>query len=291
MFTRVLAVLVVGTALNREVSAREDGVTLTVVPSSTNILVDDPVVFKGVLKHGGKPRLLMLRSFETFTGGVRIEVCPPDSKEFAKVSALGDGLFCGICKSWYLEPGSTMACYFELFRAPVQGMEVQAFSYPGKWRVRIYTLTEGEDPISEAVTILVTPRPKREQEALLEAEVPIHFCLRYRGSEESDQLVKALKYRDILAPSAASRAITQAEVLRALQGASAARARTFALAEVKKHRDQLSPVEREFFDLETAEIHFQRKEFADAKRLLDAIPEASYRRNNLLARVRIETEK
>jgi hypothetical protein len=51
---------------------------------------------------------------------------------------------------------------------------------------------------------------------------------------------------------------------------------------LNKHRTDLSPVAREYFDLLTADVLFERKEYIEAKKLLETLPERIHHRDSRL---------
>jgi hypothetical protein len=250
------------------------GVTLTIVPAETSIYVGDPLLVKGVLQNRGKTPVMLARPFDAPWGGVRFEVCPPRQTTFARAYAIGEGGKCGHSRGVKVADGASIVCYEQLFWKNSEPI----FSALGKWQLRM-SVTIDEDVIhSQAVTISVALPAEKMRKALRENEEALAVCLAFSRGAPDEYFKRALEAQDALVGSSAARAIEQTRVLRELYNASSAKARQFALDAVKKHRDDLGPVAREYFDLLTAEILCEQKQYPAAKKIIDGLPERSHRR-------------
>jgi hypothetical protein len=261
-------------------------VTLNAVIDTPSIYADDPLLLKCVLRNEGKQGVSVFGSFDpiysTLNSGARIEVRDPDAKDFKPIRTIGEGRFCGGGKSWEFKSGQAIACYPQLGCLPK----------PGKWQVRVkMTTVDDKVMISQPVTVSVAKRPEKTRKLLEEYGSEIRSCMRWEDSVDAADLEKALVAKEALAGSELGRAITEAQLLRALRTAGAARARALALDDIKKHRDKLGPIAREYFDILTAQILIGHKDYDRAKPLLDAVPEPSYLRDRARAEIRLTEEK
>jgi hypothetical protein len=259
-----------------------DTVTLSVVIDTPSIYADDPVLLKCVLRNDGKQGVSVFGAFDplrsTLTSGARIEVRAPDTKDFKSALTIGAGRAFIVPKHWELRAGETIACYPRLGCVPT----------PGKWQVRVRITVDDKEIVSQPVTVSVARRPAESRKLLEEYDSAVGKCFALHGHIDVEDLQKALM---ALAGSEAGRAITEAQLLRALRTASAARARALALDDIKKHRDGLGPVTREYFDLSTAQILIGHKDYDRAKALLDAIPDPSNMRGSMQLEIRRAEEK
>jgi len=260
-------------------------VTLRVVPNSTSVLVGDPMLLKGVLMNGSKEVAILKGPFDSFTYGVRIEVCPPGEKVFRRVNAIDEGLYCsfGLGRPRELAAGKTVVCYSRVFQEA-------AFTASGGWQVRISTTVDGKEVVSPPVTISVAARAEAVRDILTEFQTEIADCVRSGAYVTADDLRLALKASEALGSSELGRAVTQAHLLRTLRHTDAARPHALALAAVNKYRGELGPVAREDFDLSTAALLIDQKRYDDAKALLDTLPESSGARENLRALMLLQQE-
>lgn len=248
-------------------------VTLSVAVSASVISAGDPIILKGILRNGTANAAWLPRRFETATGNVRVEVCPPDSKEFREAATL-DLLWRlgGRHRPVWLEAGKEVACYPQMFGN---------FQTPGKWQLRLTARVDGDGITSPAITILVTERSERARDALDKYHDSIKSCLNRYGWIEASDLEQALEARESLGTSEAVTAITQMQLLCSLS-ASGGRAHSLAVNAINKHRDGLSPVWREFLDLRTARVLIEQKRQDAAEALLKEIKEPSTDREVLL---------
>jgi hypothetical protein len=265
------------------VDPQPGSVSLSVVIDTPSIYTDDPVLLKCVLRNDGKQAVSVFGSFESRTSGVAIEVRAPDAKDFQWTRAMGEGrVFVGGGKPWELKPGQVIACYSRLGCLPT----------PGKWQVLVKKATvDDKVMVSQPVTVSVAKRPEKARKLLDEYSSEIDSCVRWNGYVDAEDLEKALEAKEALAGSEVGRAITEAQLLRALRTASAARVRSLALDDIKKHRDGLGPIAREYFDLSTAQILIEHKEYDKAKALLDGIPDPSNERGLMQFEIRLAEEK
>lgn len=259
-------------------------VSLVVVPAAEAIRAGDPLLLKSVIRNDGKGDVPMSGSFHTDTKGLRIEVRRPDGKEFERFQALGDGrAFYGPPPEWKLKAGKTVACYSHVY---LTGTATKA----GTWQVRVVSKADGKEVVSPTVTIAVTECPEKAREAMREYGAEIDRCVE-SGIVQVDTLAKALEAVEALGPCEAGRAVTQARILRDLRDAGSARARALALDELKKYRDGLSPVAREYLDLLTAKVFLDQERFEDARPLLDAVKDPSIKSGGLRAQLYAHDQK
>jgi len=288
MSTRFIPLAVLGLLSLPPIAAANEpppmpaGVSLTVAIDSTTHLAGDPLLVKGILKNDGKEAVWLPNSFESEWAGVFIEVCPPGSKEFRRANAVNEGLRCGPPRRWELGPGKSMVCYSYLLEG---GREGSAFSTKGKWQVRMSVKVHGSTVTSAPVVVSVVPRTEREQDALIESNETVSLCLSSWSYIGEDELEKALDCLRQLGSSDAARAITQAQLLRELHYATAAKGRAIARANLAKYRSKLDPIAKEMLDLLTADILLRRHEFDEAKTIIEKITDRSHRSDGLRSRL------
>ncbi|VTU02150.1 unnamed protein product [Gemmataceae bacterium] len=271
--------------------AQDAEVTLTLTPAASTIATGDPLLLKAVLRNCGKAAVKLLDGrFDSFSFGVQFEVKPPDSKVFGRVLSTDQGRFCGIVRPDTMDAGQVLACFSTLFAGEVQGTGVQLFSAPGTWEIRARTDVDGQRMVSEPVSITVVAREKKATEALADRVGSVYACVRFRGGAEPEKLAAALEIRELLGTSELGRVIDEAVLLRRLAETDAARPRARVRADVARHRDGLSTVAREHFDLWTAGVLLARKEYDAARKLIDAAPkgETCWERSKLLGRLLTE---
>jgi hypothetical protein len=264
-------------------------VTLNAVVDSTSLLVDDPLLIKCVLKNEGQRAVRLGLPFSSFASGVRFEVRSPNAKEFTRVLAADEGVFCGvfvfgISKGWELPVNTTVVCYSHLHWKSEQEGGGPVFSAAGKWQVRMAVTVDGKVLTSDPVPISVVSRDQRDEKGFREAMQSVGLCLASSGWLSQDDLKRALEAQEYLGSPDASRVIAQARLLRDLRHAGPAKARTMAIIALKRFRSELGPVSREYLDLLTVHVFLHdRKEYDEAKSLLDTITDISVRREQLRA--------
>ncbi len=256
-------------------------VVLTVVPATTSLYVGDPLIIKGILRNKGKEAVVLPRAFDASWGGVRCEICPPDVTTFERTFLSWEGLKCGQPAKVKVGAGESVVRYERLSgRGPL----APTFHTAGKWRLRLAITTGDEVITSEPVTLEITTPSKQLKKALDDYAHLIERRVASWASNEEDLKVVP-EAQDRLAGTNAAQLIAQARVLRDLEFAGAAKAHRFAMEAVTKHRATLSAVAREEFDLIAAKLLCERREYRDAKRLVDPISESSRERDWLRAEI------
>ncbi|WP_439632125.1 hypothetical protein [Gemmata sp.] len=168
-----------------------------------------------------------------------------------------------------------------------------AFSSAGEWRLRVLATVAGNEIASPPVTVKVSDRSRKSQQELLDAENELDRCFRSGSLAPSTDLAKAIELGELFGLSEIGLAVREVQLLAALENATAAKARDAIVSDVQKHRVNLQPIAREFFDLQTAAVFLRRKEYDEARKLLEGSPKSEVcdQRQLLLMRLASETRK
>jgi hypothetical protein len=258
------------------------GASLSVAVDTPSIYAGDPLLLKCILSNDGKQAVSFRGGFSSRSAGVQIEVLPPGAKEFRRTEAIGEGTVFAVKRKWDLPAGQKVVCYSQL---------VGGFSVAGKWQIRIKATVDDKEVTSPPVSISVAERPEKARRAFEDFKSEIRSCVWMGEYVKPDELEKALEAREVLGGSRAAQAVTEAQVLRALRMAGSARARVLALEDVGKHRDKLGTVDREYFDLRTADVLIHLKDYEKAKALVEGIKDPSDMQIDLLTRILAETQQ
>jgi hypothetical protein len=253
-------------------------VTLTVLPAAPTLYVGDVLLLKITLHNRGKAALTLPGNFRVQSGSITAECGKPGGAAFERAALVGV-VSCGVGGRFEVPAGESIVCYEQVFwNGPPRLGPV--FSAPGKWQLRVLTKVGKETIASEPVTVSAVEPPERLKEALAEHSGAVGLAL--GGSIPTEEQAKELRAAcNMLAASNAGRVVARSIVLEALRQAGPAKAREAALTAVRNYRDDLAPVAREYFDLLTAEVLYERKEYKAALKILDTSPEPSDKRDSL----------
>ena len=248
-------------------------VTLTIEPAVESLYEGDVLIVKCVLRNQGKEAISLSKPLDAHWAGIRFEASPPKDQSFARLYALGEGLGCGIPVKIQVGAGESIACY-ERFHAA--GKSHPFFSTQGKWQLRALVTLGDAVLTSEPVTVEVVAAPDHLKRDFKEHAKLVHGLLVTWDSSE-DELIAMRKAKGRLAGTSSARVLSQSVALNDLRNATAARVRLLALEAIDKSRVDFPPVEREYYELLTAQVLVRDKDFGNAEKILKELQRSTQR--------------
>jgi hypothetical protein len=259
---------------------------LHVTPERTTILVGDPLLVKATFRSGAQRMSTFKVPFCAAWGGVGFELRKPQSISPERLLAYGEGTSCGyVPQPIEVKAGQERVSYESFFYAGTQDNPPPAFSQPGTWSLRAFTMVDGKRLESRWIEIQVAARSQRMQEVWTDNIKPIAASVWFGAPIYPDSINAPPDIESLLAGSNASGAIARTRRLIALRHAATLRVRQDAMDALNKLREDLPPVSQEFLDLQTVDVLLRRKEYAEAESLLKRIKDSSYIRDSLVARL------
>ncbi|HUR54581.1 MAG TPA: hypothetical protein VMZ71_10640 [Gemmataceae bacterium] len=242
---------------------------LVVEPETTSLKVGDPLIIKATLRNTTPKAIEVARPFDAGWTGVMFDIRGPGDREFRRACIWNQGLKCGSARPPLINPGERLVTYE---RSVPPGQGEPDFSRPGVWRLRAFSQVNGRRLESNVVGITVKKRPPAAERAWDEHPKRVTDLLFRGASADSDE---SAEFERQFAGSNAALTLVRARHLKALRSAVTLRARQDAMAAIRSFREDLLPVTREYFDLETCNVLIGLKDFDAAEALLKTITEPS----------------
>lgn len=258
-----------------------------VQPAATKLHLGDPLLVCVTLENNSKEAIETKGGFDFSGNALHFEVCPPDADKFHPFLALGQGgafILPGVNGWPKVAVGEKVRCFGLLYYA-FQEEDGPAFPAPGVWQVRAAFQTAGGRLTSEAVKVEVRKRDGKEAETVKGITPLLASALQSRGHLREVQENKLKAAAEEFGASRVTAAVARLVMWRDLRHAKTPDEVARAVAAYQAVREEAEGIEREYLDLETAQILLTLKELDRAEQIIDAVPEPSVELKNLKARL------
>lgn len=268
---------------------QEAEVTLSAV--TNEVLAGDPLFLKILVTNVGDDPLPVYRSMGAPLGGARFEVRSPGADEFKRVRITNEGLQQGPPTPPFalIPPGDNYAGYSVLF---LHGAE-PIFAEAGRYELRVgVILGSSAKPdvddlhlvTSDPITVTVKERPHAKMKLIRESANDLRYVV--LGPEGVTNSVEPAKLRAIetqLSESELKKALGWTSLIIEAFKTENANERSRLLKQVAEIRSKSDPITSEVIGLVLGEKYISRREWKEAKAVLEMLKTRSYHSDNIKA--------